>query len=170
MQELKQQLPDRFERLWLKLDLERIEFYFRIKRYQSPKRDYAYEDWCKVDLIVRAEDWLNYHLDSQEVMFPTEVMALRNMLDDLLHDRLKEPDYVSCIEPDFTFNFHLSGFMDFCIDLLTKGGSVTDGTLILHFGWSDMEKLLCYLNLVTGKINEEDEFFKKLMEEGYISE
>lgn len=190
MQELNQQLTDRSERLWLNLDLEGIEFHFRILKYVLPPHDWYYEKWCKVDFILKAGNWLNYRKIAREPFTSSEIEELRDLLDDLLNYRFKEDQTFTAIEPDYECYLHLwydsqadpevlknesgkiryNADMEMCINFWDENGALTCNKMILYFGEEDLEKLLCYLNFVTFEIDEEDEFLKELMEQGWISD
>ena len=176
--------------MWLKLDLGDIDFRFRISKYEKSKNDYL-DNWCKVDLTLKSQEWLNYNIVYQEVLLPCEVEELCDKIDDLLNDRLDELETLTCIEPDFEFILEpkydirnnpdvvyirpgseviVDVYMEFIVSFWDKKGALTANRLIMMLDREDLEKLLCYLKYITGAITEEDETLRKFIAEKCIYE
>ena len=177
--------------MWLKLDLEDIDFRFRISKYQK-SIDIGYLDkWCKVDLTLKAQEWLNYNMVYREALLPHEVEYLCDKIEALLNDKLNEPEIITCIEPDLEFhlfpkddirnnpdvvyvrpgsNTIVDVTMDLIVSFWDKDGVLTANQLKLAFNREDIEKLHCYLKYIIGTITEEDKIFPKLIADGIIYE
>lgn len=174
--------------MWLKMNLEGIEFRFRIAGYKKSTRDNCYDEWCKVDLAVRAESWLDYHVEASEMLLAMEVETLKDAIDDLLDDRLEQPAELGFVEPDIEFELYpredlrnnprflyikpgreMSGiYMELVISFWHDG--LTANRLVLGFGQDDMEKLECYLKYIIGLVNEDDPMVQKMMANGEMYE
>ena len=174
--------------MWLKMDLEGIEFCFRIAGYKRSTEDNCYDEWCKVDLAVKAGDWLNYHVEASEMLLAMEVETLKDAIDDLLNDRLEQPNELGFIEPDIEFELYPKEdlrnnprflyiapgneiadiYMELVISFWHNG--LTANRLIMGFVQADMEKLECYLKYIIGIINEDDAMVRKMMADGEMYE
>lgn len=68
------------------------------------------------------------------------------------------------------FVSHGHEFVDICMELqITYWCSVlSSNRLILNFKRDDLEILLCYLNVMTGKIKKSDKRVQKLINDGSI--
>ena len=170
--------------MWLEMDLEGIEFCFRIAGYKKSTKDNCYDEWCKVDLAVKAGDWLNYHVEASEMLLAMEVETLKDAIDDLLNDRLEQPNELGFIEPDIEFELYPKEdlrnnsrflyiapgneiadiYMELVISFWHNG--LTANRLIMRFVQADMEKLECYLKYIIGIINEDDATVQKMMADG----
>jgi hypothetical protein len=172
--------------MWIKLDLEGIVFHFRISCYRkSTKQDWDCE-WCSVDLSLCASDWLQYYIVEEEIMLCVEVQELLYAVDSLLNDMVEKTCDFDLIEPDLSFTFYPKSdvrdnprviyakpgceitdvLMDFIVSFWDRDGALSDNKLVMTFDRKDLEKLLCYLNLVTGKIDRENELVKQLIKNG----
>lgn len=168
--------------MWLKLDLEDIDFRFRISRYEG-------KPWCKVDLKLKAQKWLNYNMVHREVLEYDDVERICDRIEGLLNNKFDKPKGISFAEPDLEFilypsfdirnnpdvlyikpgsNTILDVTMELIVSFWDEDGALTANQLKLVFDREDIEKLHCYLKYVAGRINEEDETLQKLMTEGII--
>ncbi len=172
--------------MWLRLDLEGLDFQFRITDYHPSTRENWDCEWCHVDLSMIALDWLNYHIDNGEIMLCCEVESLKNSIADLLEDRLKEDKHISFIEPDLSFLLrpredlrknpsvvyvapgHEWTDVDADLEVHTWNHALTENRIMTGFCRDELEVLLCYLKLICGEIDMEDETAKKYMSEGKI--
>lgn len=174
--------------LWFRLDLEGIDLHFRISKYRKSTKENWDCEWCDVDLTLQSNRWLDYHINSAEVMLSNEIEMLRDTIDALLNDKLDEIDTLECIEPDFQFIFYPKqdvrknprvlyvkpGYeisdvdMDFAVTFWDREGALSANRLMLSFDRLDLERLLIYLQLVTGIISEDDEMVNKLVSEGCL--
>ena len=75
--------------MWLNLDLYGIDFKFGIFGYQSTENTSPGE-WCKVDLILQSDKWLNYKSIGEEMLMSFEIEMLVEQIDLLLNDNLKD--------------------------------------------------------------------------------
>jgi hypothetical protein len=171
--------------VWLKLDLDGIDFHFRIKNYRQSTENWD-DEWSKEDLTLQSSNWLDYHIDNDELLLMCEVEELRDDIKSLLFDENKKIYSLECIEPDLTFTFYpkidlreesnyiyvqrgceiVDVFMELKVAFWNDG--LTANRLLLNFDRSDLEKLLCYLELITGKISIQDKQVQKLIEQGSI--
>ena len=175
--------------MWIRLDLEGIDFNFRISKYRQSTKEKWDDEWCKIDLTLQASDWLNYHIVSDEIMLASEVEKVRDKINDLLLDKLDKPEIIECIEPDL--EFHLFPMkktqnnpdialksvyenayvdMDLQISFWDRNGELTANRLLLVFGKEDLKKMLCYLRYITGMADDRDEKVQMLLMEGYMYE
>lgn len=174
--------------MWLRLNLEGVDFHFRISKYRKSTRENWYDEWCEIDLTLQSHEWLNYQIVSDETMLATEVEDVRDKINDLLHDKLDKPEKIECIEPDFTFLLHpkedirnnpdiiyvkpgceiFDIDMDFQVSFWDRDGCLSSNRLLLSFGREDLEKLLCYFNYVTGTVDDKDEMVQKLLSDGIL--
>lgn len=174
--------------MWLKMDLEGIEFRFRIAGYKSSTKDDRYDEWCKVDLAVRAGEWLDYHVEASEMLLAMEVETLKDAIDDLLHDRLDQPTELGFVEPDIEFDLYpkedlrndprflyiRSGceisdiYMELVISFWHDG--LTANRLVLGLCQNDIEKLACYLKYITGQTDNNDVTVQKMIAAGEMYE
>lgn len=174
--------------MWIKLDLEGIDFHFRISKYRKSTKENGFDEWCEVDLTLQAREWLNYQIVSDETLLAVEVEEIRDRIDNLLNGSLEKPEKIECIEPDLEFHLHPKedirnnpdvvyvkpGYeiadidMDLIVSFWDRDGALSANRLLLSFGREDLEKLLCYLQYVTGVINKEDVMVKELIAEGCV--
>lgn len=173
--------------MWLKLDLSGIKLSLQIRNYRKPPEDDCDSTWCQTDFSFAADEWLNYRKENDEVFLAREIEEMEKALDDLLHDRLKEPMEFNCIEPDF--NFVLSPKQDVRLNpkvLYVRPGyeivdidmewkisfwheGLTANYLSVSLNRRDIECLLLYLRLVMGKAQESSPEIKSLLEQGILS-
>ncbi len=174
--------------MWLKLDLEGIDFRFRISRYRKSTKEKWDDEWCLVDLRLYAQDWLNYKIKSDETLLSFEVERIRDKINYLLNDKIEAPEIIECMEPDFEFHLHPKedirnnpnisyvrpGYeivdidMDFVVNFWYDKGTLSSNRMFLCFGRDDLNKLLCYLNYITGAADENDKTVNELITEGFI--
>ena len=175
--------------MWLKLDLDGIDFRFRIEKYKKSTKNNWDEEWCDLDLTLKSQEWLNYNIVSDEILLAFEVEKLCDKIEALLSDKLNGPEIITCIEPDLEFHLYpkydirnnpdvvyvridSNTIVDVCMKLIVsfwhKNGGLTANELILAFDREDIEKLYCYLKYIIGRITEEDKTFQKLISEGII--
>ncbi len=179
--------------MWLRLDLEGIDFRLRISRFRNKRSE---DDdwrgmWCKVDLSLQAADWLHYRMEQQETMECWEVEKLRDTIQNLLEDHLDKPTVMECTEPDFEFRFYPKEkqeygihaqyvkqscyemtdlFMDFGLSFWDRKWGLMTTQLVMTFDRVDLEKLLCYLQFITGVISEQDSAVCRLIADGTMCE
>ena len=70
----------------LYLDLDGIEFRFRITKYEKSISDNLYklyDQWCIVELSLHSGNWLNYQISS-EILLAYEVEKIRDKISDFL--------------------------------------------------------------------------------------
>lgn len=171
--------------MWLYLDLDGIEFHFRVKNYRQSTREKWDVEWCKVDLTVQSRNWLNYQLSS-EILLAYEVEKIRDKISDLLEDKIKIQEEMGFIEPDFTFvlnpkknlrddskyTYVATGYeiVDIDADLQIHfwDDGLTANYLSLCFDRNDLECLLAYLRCITNEIQKDDELVQKLIADDVI--
>ncbi|MCM1415747.1 MAG: hypothetical protein NC430_07460 [bacterium] len=176
--------------MWIMLNLDGIEFQFRISDYRKSTNVNWDVEWCRVDLKLQAQEWLNYQIVKDETLLAVEVEQIRDKIDDLLNGSLKKFETIECIEPDFAFYLYpqkdveMAPFavhtkaekevvdisMDLAVSFWDKEGRLTTNRLLLAFGREDMEKLSCYLRYVTGMISKEDAAINSLLAESCMYE
>ena len=174
--------------MWLKLDLEGISFEYRISEYEPSTNQNWDTNWCKVDLTIRSGNWLDYRIEYKEILLAAEVENLRDGINKLLNDELNEPQLIEGLEPDLEFHLHpkedkrnnprisyvrpgyeiIDVDMQLIITFWNIDKSLSENKMILCFNRDELEKLLCYLNLVTGVISENDLKVKRYINEGCL--
>lgn len=172
--------------MWLRLDLEGLDFQFRITGYHpSTQANWDWE-WCHVDLSMIAPHWLDYHIDNGEIMLCCEVESLKSEIEELLANKIMEAECLSFMEPDLSFSALPSKdlrdnpdyvyiepgyeFTDACMELEVNTWShgLTSNRIITCFDREELEVFLCYLKLICGEVNAEDEAVQRYMSEGKI--
>jgi hypothetical protein len=164
------------------LDLDGIVFHFRINNYRKSTKNWE-DEWSRVDVGVQADKWLDYHINSQEILLMCEIEELQKKIRALLNRESENDEYIECIEPDLAFYLHadknrknseygyklyISGNVDMSLEIAFWNDGLTANRLVLYFGESDLKILLCYLDLITGKIKEEDEEVQDLIKQGFM--
>ncbi len=171
--------------MWFHLDLDGIDFHFRISKYRKSIQAIWDEQWCKVDLTLQSENWLNYQTSS-EMLLSCEVEELRNKLSVLLSNELKSSEELEFIEPDLSLilnpqkdlsldpNYtyvapgHEIADIDADIHIHLWNGGLTANYISLCFGREDIEAFRSYLNLITNQIQSDDPSIKKLIDSDII--
>lgn len=108
-----------------------FKLYIDIQDYVSGNREDWDNQWCHVSFSVTS-DFMNYHIDTAEILLSCEVDSLIEQINNLLHKR-KAQD-VSCIEPDLEFIFYpessdndcCGGYMEIRIAFWGKGALTAD--------------------------------------------
>lgn len=171
--------------MWFHLDLDGIDFHFRISKYRKSIQDIWDEQWCKVDLTLQSGNWLNYQTSS-EMLLSCEVEQLSAKLFDLISNKLESQEELEFIEPDLSFilnpqkdltldpNYtyvapgHEIADIDTEIHVHLWNGGLTSNFISLCFGREDIEALCSYLNLITNQIQSDDPTIKKLIDNDII--
>lgn len=119
------------------------------------KRKDATNEWCKVDFEVKMEHYVEYSIESKEVLLSYEVEKLR---EELIHVLENDNDLVSIVsfsEPDFSFEFSATGTGDnkkvhiakWNVQLPFNG--VTNHSISISLTRKEVELLKDYLSLIT---------------------
>ncbi len=166
--------------MWFHLDLDGIDFHFRISKYRKSIQDIWDEQWCKVDLTLQSGNWLNYQTSS-EMLLSCEVEQLRAKLFDLISNKIESQEELEFIEPDLSFVLHPQKDLtldpnytyvapgheivdiDADVHVHLWNGGLTENYISLCFGREDIEACCSYLNLITNQIQADDLTIKKLM-------
>ena len=156
--------------MWIRLDLEGLKFELKIEDY-LPNQTLDGK-WSNVSFNFEFQNIIKYSQNRSENMLCYEIDELILNMEDLLNDRLIERKVVEEIEPDFTFIFNPKDEQKKGIDMEMKvrlwDGGLTCNYFATTFGREEIEQLLLYLSLITGKIESEDLRIKKLIENGII--
>ena len=171
--------------MWFHLDLDGIDFHFRISKYRKSIQDIWDEQWCKVDLTLQSCNWLNYQTSS-EMLLSCEVEQLRAKLFDLISNKIESQEELEFIEPDLSFVLHPQKDLtldpnytyvapgheivdiDADIHIHLWNGGLTANYISLCFGREDIEAFRSYLNLITNQIQSDDPSIKKLIDSDII--
>ncbi len=171
--------------MWLYLDLDGINFHFRISDYQKSTKTNYYDQWCKIDLTLQSENWLDYKISSS-ILLSYEVEILRNKLSALLFNKIKSTEELDFIEPDLSFvlnpqkdltldpNYTYVAPGHEIADIVTDlrvhlwDAGITENYISLCFDREDIEALYFYLSLLTKQIKEDDPSIKKYIESDII--
>lgn len=171
--------------MWLYLDLDGIDFHFRISDYQKSTQTNWDDQWCKIDLTLQSDNWLDYQISSS-ILLSYEVEILRNKLSALLSNEIKSTENLDFIEPDLSFV--LSPQKDLTLDpnyiYVAPGheiadiftdlrvhlwdGGMTANYISLCFVREDIEVLYFYLSLITKQIKADDPSIKKYIDSDII--
>ena len=84
--------------MWLKLNLDGIKLYFKVKGYKKSTDSNWYDEWCTVELNVQSENWLNYSqsgdlllaCEVEEILLDTDINTLSPIQALMLLGELKE--------------------------------------------------------------------------------
>ena len=152
----------------LNLDLDGIEFRFRITKYEKSNSENLYKlynQWCIVELSLRSGSWLNYQISS-EVLLSYEVEEIRDKISDFLEDKIQLQEELGFVEPDLTFIINPKVDIDLQIHFWDEG--LTANYLSLCFDRNNLECLLVYLRYITKEIQTDDEMLQKLIADNVI--
>ncbi len=172
--------------MWLKLNLDGIIFHLRIRGYKKTSKQWD-DEWSQDDFSVLSGEWLNYQVFNRELLLMVEIEQLQARVEDLLSDMVMDEEEMEFIEPDLKFTFSpkfnvsddqnfvfatsgkeiLDVFMELRIALWNEG-CLTGNELLLVLNREEIESLLCYLHLVTGKIDRSDIKAQELISKGVI--
>ena len=89
--------------MWFEIDASGIRIKLQVKGYKPTNDDNWDSEWCKCDCLLSSGDWLNYHIENDEVLLSAEVETLAKAFTKLLDNKLTEVTEICCIEPDFVF-------------------------------------------------------------------
>ena len=171
--------------MWFHLDLDGIDFHFRISKYRKSIKDSWYDQWCNVDLILQSSNWLNYQASS-EMLLCCEIEQLSTKLVDLLSNQLQSQEELEFIEPDLSFTLnpqkdltldtnytyvapgHEIADIDADIHFHLWNGGLTSNYISLRFNREDIEAFCSYLNLITNQVQTDDLTIKKLIDSDII--
>ena len=86
--------------MWFEIDASGIRVKLQIKGYKPTDKDNWDSEWCKCDCSFSSGNWLNYHIENDEVLLSAEVETLEKAFTKLLDNKLTEVTEICCIEPD----------------------------------------------------------------------
>ena len=75
--------------MWLKIDLDGIDFHFRITNYRKRDTESWYEQWCTVDITLQSPKWLDYQISS-DILLSSEIEDIRDSIMRLLQGEIQE--------------------------------------------------------------------------------
>ena len=171
--------------MWFHLDLDGIEFHFRISHYKKSVQEVWDEQWCKVDLTLQSGNWLNYEVSS-DILLSCEVEEIRNKLSALLSNKIQAPEELEFVEPDLSFVLNpqkdLSSdlncmyvapgheIVDIDADIRVHlwNGGLTANYISLCLDREDIEALCYYLDLLTNQTKLDNPAVKKLLDNDII--
>jgi len=91
--------------MWLKLNTYACEIHFRIRDYKSKKRPHC-DDWCTVDLTIRAGRVISYALYDDESLENDEVSYIESTIDATLQGEGVNGQVIAPLEPYMEFVFY----------------------------------------------------------------
>lgn len=171
--------------MFLNLNLEEIKFSLRISEYRKSVPEIWDEQWCKVDLKLQSDDWLNYEISSN-ILLACEIEDLENNLNNLINNNIQasvelefiEPNLSVILNPEKSLNGN-SGFnyvksdsevldmnAEFRIHICKDG--ITSNYISLLLDKTDINNLYYYLSLIMGNSDINDLTIKKLIENSII--
>lgn len=145
-------------------------FCLEIKDYSREKRAEYGCTWCCTDFSIVSEQWLNYGQKNAEVLTAEEVDDLSEILGQLLSGKLRQPEKIGFIEPDFFLNLYPNQenqsepSAEWKIYFWDKEKELTANHLSLIFGRREIEALWIYLKIVRGKLSQKDAAAQKLIQ------
>lgn len=160
--------------MWLKLNLEGTDFYLRISDYHPSDKDKWDDQWCKVEITLESYKWLHYEISSA-ILLSVEVEDIRDVIGDLLEDKLNEKKELEFIEPDLSFvmcpkedlrnnpNFIYIAAGHEIVDVSAEmhihlwNDGLTGNYLAFALGRDDLEQIRLYLQVLTHQLPTSDE-------------
>ena len=155
--------------MWLKLNLDGIDFHFRILCYEKSAQERWDIQWCKVDLALQSLNCIDYRISS-EILLSCEAEGLRDKINRLLQDGFQSAEELEFIEPDLTFILTpkkdtgheiMDVSADMHIHLWCDG--LTANYISVCFGKAELESLLTYLRFITGEISGKSDAVQELI-------
>lgn len=147
----------------LELELDGINLELKIEDYKENSG--FSDDWCRVTLYLKSNDWLNYRIDRKLILNSYEIDEIANGLEKIMHTPrygLEEKDFtLEFIEPDIVFKFYDSEILksdhmlDIEISLWTKDRGLSANRIVLTLLDKDIKKLYNYIQRVRGIYKEE---------------
>ena len=171
----------------LKLNLDGIKLYFKVKGYKKSNDNNWEDEWCTVELNVQSENWLSYS-QSGELLLACEVEEILSWLKDLIEDKITESKEVEFIEPDFKivlnpkkdlrndprYTYVKSGYEIVDVDAEFRvsfwNGGLTANYLSLRMDREDITAFITYLSVITKQINKADDAVQSLLKDGILLE
>lgn len=89
-------------------NIDGIQVELTLWDYLPEKWDDFDVHWCKCNFSFRADHWLDYHRENEEIILCGEVTKLEELLTQLLDHQITESFEHELIEPDFSFFFYSS--------------------------------------------------------------
>lgn len=135
---------------------------FGIRKYTNDKKlRETHNDWCKVDIIVKYKDIINYELLNDESLESYEIDMIIRELENLKNGNTTKEKYLTFTEPIIEFKLYPA------IDGSDESGEfillIDNMSLNFFLDKEELEKLLLYLELQTGKINNQDNKIQELL-------
>ena len=173
--------------MWLKLDLDGIKLWFKVKGYKKSTDSNWDDEWCTVELNVQSENWLNY-AQSGELLLACEVEEILSLFEDLTEDKIQESREVEFVEPDFGFVLNPKKdlrddprytyvkpgceIVDIDAELRVSfwNGGLTANYLSLNMDREDIIAFITYLRVITKRINKADDTVQLLLQNGVLVE
>lgn len=163
-------------RMWLRLNIEGIVLYFRIRGYE-PSKEHGWEDqWCSVDLSIEARGYLDYKIEDNVILLSAEVENLVDNLEKLLNGDLNEVEIIEFLEPYFEFILQPDEDSKKSIQYVSmkwvvyfwNDGAPTSNYLSIELCREEIDYLYHYLKLVTGNISKENSVIHKMIQDGIL--
>lgn len=151
--------------MWIKLDLDGIDFYLRINSYEKSTEN-LYDHWCTVELTLESPDWL-HHVISSDILLSFEVEEIRDIIRELLKGKHIQAEKITFVEPDLSFHIYPSEtkeHADVYLRIHLWNGYLTKNYISVHFDSLNLEKLYYYLQFITGEITKENDIIHQLIE------
>lgn len=156
--------------MWLKLDLDGINFQMRIRGYEPYNKEKQDDQWCTVEYAFMGLG-INFIDDGDDILLSYEIERLASSLDDLLHDKITEVDIIECIEPDFKFMMiPKTDIWDISMELKSYfwNGYLTNNYLSLSFDKQNIIYFRNYLLYVMKKLDEDDPIIQDMLEKDVL--
>ena len=91
--------------MWLKLDLDGINFDLRIRGYKPTTVETIDFEWCNFDLSLISGSWLNYKANNK-LLLSYEVQTIFEALDKLLNNKVNEIIVIDPLESDYKLEMY----------------------------------------------------------------
>ena len=171
----------------LKLNLDGIKLNFKVTGYKKSTNSNWDDEWCKVEINVQSENWLNYS-QTGELLLACEIEEILSLFEDLIEDKLLESKEVEFIEPDLRFvlnpkknlrddtqySYVKPGNENLDIDAELRISFWNDGLtanyLSLNMDREDILSFITYFKIITKQISKADDTAQVLLKNGILLE
>lgn len=161
--------------MWLKLNLDGIDFHFCISGYEKSTKELWDIQWCKVELALQSPNCIDYRIPSSEILLSCEAEGLRDNIKRLLQNEFQSEKKLDFIEPDLTFILTPEtdtghGITDVSADMHVHlwSDGLTANYISVCFGKAELESLLTYLRFVTGELSKKSDAVQELVEKDVL--
>ena len=159
--------------MWLKLDLDGINFHLQINNYHLSKKETWDEEWCRVScsFIDEKNGIINCHISNNELLLCCEIEKLIISIEKLLDDGCVHKEEILFIEPDFELVLYPKqekGYISMEWKVYLWSNGLTANYFSTEFSKDELKCLLAYLKYVTGKYSNDTPIIKEMLNLGIL--